>query len=169
MVNPTTASTFILPTHDSRITLQELLGPAVQDLEIAEIQVEILVEYALDQWIRTHIDQELLESRGLSIYRSVASMAVMDFVLQNQKVMQYQLDRHVLEASVNAIVYFVFNELIPQIEAVGLTEDQLSHLHVKRWLGRDLVMHADNIPALPNSVEAEINRRFNQFITTPLY
>lgn len=136
----------ILPTRDAQRNIEHALGPVLGDLKRVDIDVYVLIEYVLDQWIVAEIDQELMEQAQMVPEHLITQYAVWDFIVQNERLQQNVtvqaegVDRTPLVAAVKCVCAYVFEEIVPMIKTLGLSDPALRNLTVVRWLGQDLVV-----------------------------
>lgn len=130
----------VLPTRDTHRTIEEVLGPVLDTLVKADIDLQVLIEYILDQWINAEIDQVVLQMNDTSPERLITHTSVMDFVISNNQIREQGLDRESIINGVQFVCYYVFSEIIPMIQSLQLSEPALRGLHIVQWMGRDMVV-----------------------------
>lgn len=133
----------ILPTRDSMTDLNVLLGSAAKEFEKSGMDIRTLIEYTVNQWATMKIDEDLIDYRSGSIHSAVTGLAMVDFVIENPEAYGSNVDRPQLELAIRAVVYFVFSEIVPLIEEVLTSPEQLYHVTIIRWMGNDLVIKSD--------------------------
>ena len=134
----------ILPTRDSMETLVALLGPAKAHFEKAGFDTHQLIEYAVNQWAAYKFDQESIEYRSRSLQSAVSGTAMVDFMVENSMAHQDEVDRQMLTTGIHVVIYYVFKEIIPLIEELDMTPEELYSVGVVNWLGQDIVIKAEN-------------------------
>ncbi len=136
----------ILPTRDAQQNIEMALGPVLSDLRRVDIDVYILIEYVLDQWIVSETDQTLMEAAQIVPEHVITQYAIWDFILQNELlqgnayVQARGVDRTPIVAAVKCVCTYVFEEIVPMIRSLELSDQSLRNLTVIRWLGKDLVV-----------------------------
>lgn len=158
----------ILPTRDTRIQIDELLGPLEKEFLNADIRVPLVIEYILNTYLDLQTDTDVYALSGTSVERAVSSMVLVDFAHENPMAQTPDVDLIGIQHGLRLICYYVFSDIIPLIEGLGLTPQQLASVSVVRWMGSDLVVRA-NQPTLTPSVKAcalvsQTDRDFAKFL-----
>lgn len=134
----------ILPTQESMDVLDQLLGPAKAEFQKAGFDTHTLIEYCVNQWTAYRFDEESIEHRSRTLRSAVSATARVDFLIENPLAHQDTIDREMLSSGIHVVLYYVFKELIPLIEDLNMTSQELYSVGVVNWLGHDIVIKADN-------------------------
>lgn len=132
----------ILPTRDALIDIHTLLGPIEELFTRSGFDTHTLIEYCVNQWTAMKLDEELIDFQVSSLLAAVTGTAIVDFALENSDVKRNGVDRIALEAGIRMVCYYVFTEIIPEIESLNLSPEQIYSVEVVKWLGKDLVIRS---------------------------
>lgn len=175
-MNPPSTSTpegligkdLILPTRDTRITIEELLGSVEKEFLNADIRVPTVIEYILNTYLDMQADEDVYAFTGSSVEKAVKSMVLVDFAFENPMAATPDVDQIGIQHGLRLICYYVFSEIIPLIRDMGLTPQQLASVQVVKWMGSDLVIRANPPSLTPSRIAcatvAEIDRNFAKFL-----
>ncbi len=130
----------VLPTEQ----VMREFEPASTILHKVDLPLPVLAEYVIDQWAQCESEPwAKYAPREMSTFEQIMTYVVMDFLSSAE---MRQMDRDDRQAAKTVVIEFcrhLFNTVVPILEQLNLTEQQMKSLNVRDWMGNSMILSVE--------------------------